>query len=264
MIIGCWGEDKSCKTTFALTFPKPLVFMEFDIGGFDRAIYRFQEEFDSGAIKYEAFPMPMTFGKFDPAKLTVGPSKTIVGMKELFYKWAGRYIANLQDEKVATVVIDTATLLHSINADCYLQELQEKQLPINPVTGKGSDGKDLRSQLIQVEYREPNNRMRGILYNAKSAKKHLVLVHHADDEYKPMPQKDGSLAMAPTGKRKRKGFATLGDSADVIIHTYWDDQKMKPFAKVDLAEVKQLEGMVFETPTYDKISKVIKMIKGIS
>ena len=56
MIIGAWGEDKCCKTTFALTFPKPMVFMEFDIGGFDRAIYRFQNEFDKGLIKYESYP----------------------------------------------------------------------------------------------------------------------------------------------------------------------------------------------------------------
>ncbi len=262
MIIGAWGEDKCCKTTFALTFPKPLIFMEFDIGGFDRAIYRFQEEFNSGLIQYEAFPMPMTFGKFNPQELSILPSKIIVGMKELFYKWASRYIVYLQDDKVATIVLDTATLLHSINADCYLQELQERQMPLR-ADGKGSDGKDLRTQLIQIEYREPNNRMRGILYNAKSHGKHLVLVHHARDEYKPMPQRDGTIATSATGKRERAGFATLGDSADVILNTYWDSKTNKPYAKIDLAEVKTLESMIFEEPTFDKIDRAIKMIKGM-
>ena len=103
MICGCWGEDKCCKTTFALTFPKPLIFMEFDIGGFHRAIYRFQQEFDQGLIKYEAYPMPMTFGKFDPSKLEVRPSKTIVGMKELFYQWAAKYIQHLQSPEVQSI-----------------------------------------------------------------------------------------------------------------------------------------------------------------
>ena len=37
MIFVLWGEDKSCKNTLAFTFPKPLVDMEFDIGGFERA-----------------------------------------------------------------------------------------------------------------------------------------------------------------------------------------------------------------------------------
>ena len=73
MIAGIWGEDKSCKTTLALTFPKPLIFMEFDIGGFQRAIYRFNGDYQSGLIKYESYPMPMTFGKFDLQSWKSGP-----------------------------------------------------------------------------------------------------------------------------------------------------------------------------------------------
>ena len=261
MIVGTWGEDKTCKSTFALTFPKPMVFMEFDIGGFDRAIYRFQSEFDSGAIKYEAYPLPMTFGKFDPAKLEVRPSKVIVGMKELFYEWASKYISHLKDDNIKPIVIDTATLLKTITDDCYLQELQENQLPIDNF-GKGKDGKPMRVQLLQIEYREPNNRMRGILYQAKSSKKHLVLVHHARDKYGPMPTRDGSIATGPTGKRERAGFATLGDSADVILHNYWDKTKMKPYAEVELAEVKALEGMVFEEPSYQLLESSIRFHKA--
>lgn len=264
MIFGLWGEDKTCKTTLALTFPKPLIFMEFDIGGFNRAIYRFQQEFDQGLIKYEAYPMPMTFGKFDPSKLEVRPSKIVVGMKELFYKWAAKYISHLQNPEVASIVIDTATLHKTITDDAYLQELQEKQMPLDPITGKGSDGKTLRTQLQQIEYREPNTRTRGILYQAKANNKHLILVHHARDEYKPMPQRDGTIATSATGKRERAGFSTLGDSADVIVYTYWDSNENKPYCKVDLAEVKSLEGMVFVEPTYEKISKVINYMKGIT
>jgi len=276
-IIGVWGEDKSCKTTFALTFPKPLVFMEFDIGGFDRAIYRFEKDniivreddewrlqTTSNVIKYEAYPLPMTFGKFNPAKLEVRPSKVVVGMKELFYGWASKYITYLQDNKVATIVIDTATLMKQVCDDCYLQEMQEKQLEtMDPTTHLDKDKKPLRTQLQQIEYKEPNTRMRGILYQAKSHNKNLVLVHHARDEYKPMPQRDGTIATSATGRRERAGFATLGDSADVILYAYWDSNKAKPFCKVELAEVKQLEGIVFEEPTYEKIDRAIKMIKGI-
>lgn len=262
MIFGLWGEDKSCKTTLALTFPKPMVYMEFDIGGFDRAIYRFQKEFDQGLIRYEPYPLPMTFGKFDPSALTVRPSKVIVGMKELFYQWASKYITHLRDPAVASIVIDTFTLHYGVTCDGYLQEKQELQLPLRP-DGKGNDGKELRSQLIQIEYKEPNTRIRGIIYNAKAAKKHLILVHHARDEYKPMPQRDGTIANSATGKRERAGFATLGDSADVIVHTYWDGKNMKPYCKVELAEVKTLEGMVFEEPSFAKIDRAIKMMKGL-
>lgn len=262
MIFGLWGEDKTCKTTLALTFPKPLIFMEFDIGGFQRAIYRFNGDYQAGLIRYEAYPLPMTFGKFDPAKLEVRPSKLVVGMKELFYEWASNYIKHLQDPEVKSIVIDTATLHKTITDDAYLQELQEKQLPLR-VDGMGSDGKPIRTQLLQIEYKEPNTRTRGILYQAKANNKHLVLVHHARDEYKPMPQRDGTIATSATGKRERAGFSTLGDSADVIVHTYWDSKVNKPFCKVELAEVKTLEGMVFEEPSYEKIRQTINMMKGI-
>lgn len=268
-IYGIWGEDKACKSTLALSFPRPMVFMEFDIGGFVRACRNLphlpiKDWFDQGLIRYEAYPLPMTFGKFDPASLTMKPSKLIVGMKELFYQFATSYIKHLQDKDIATIVIDTATILKTVTDDCYLQELQEKQLPLDPVTGLGSDKKPLRVQLLQIEYKEPNNRTRGIYYNAKSHGKNLVLVHHARDEYKPQLQKDGTIANSPTGKRERSGFATLGDSADVIVYTYWDGKTKKPYCKVELAEVKELEGMVFEEPSYDKIVKVIKMIRGES
>jgi len=267
-IYGFWGEDKSTKSTLALSFPKPLVFMEFDIGGFARACRNLphlpiKDWYDQGLIKYEAYPLPMTFGKFDPTKLEIRPSKLVVGMKELFYHWATEYVKHLQDPDIASIVIDTATILKTVTDDCYLQELQEKQLPLDPITGLGSDKKSLRTQLLQIEYKEPNSRTRGIYYNAKSHNKHLVLVHHARDEYKPMPQRDGSMANAPTGKRERSGFATLGDSADIIAYTYWDDKLKKPYCKIELAEVKELEGVVFETPTFQKIQSAIDMIKGM-
>jgi len=268
MIVGIWGEDKTCKTSLALTFPKPMVIMEMDIGGYDRAKYRFQDDINKGLIKYEPYPMPLTFGTLnmegllDPSKLEIKPSKQVIGMKELFYKWAASYLRHLKDINIASIVIDTATLLYSITCDSYLQELQEKQLPLN-ANGLGRDGKQLRSQLLQIEYREPNNRMRGIIYNAKASGKHLIMTHHARDEYKPMPQRDGSIANSQTGKRERAGFSTLGDSADVIVHTFWDGVKNIPTCTVDLAEVKPLEGMLLETPTYEKIASRIKFFKGI-
>ena len=69
-------------------------------------------------------------------------------------------------------------------------------------------------------------------------------------------------SLAPSSKRVRSGFTTLGDSADVIVHNYWDPIKRKPYCKVELAEVMELNGMVFETPTYDLIAKAIEMIRG--
>ncbi len=276
MIFGIWGPDKSCKTTLALSAPKPLVVMEFDIGGFERAKRNLPhlpiaDWVRQGLIRYEAYPMPVQVGQLDPATMSVRPSKIIVGIKELFYRWLTAYLGHLRDTNLASVVVDTSTLLYSITCDGYLQEKQEIQLDSR---GNILPGEKLRVQLTQLEYREPNNRMRGIIYNAKAAGKNLILTHHERDEYKLQPQKDGSLAQSPTGRKERAGFATLGDSADFIVHTYIKEEIQPvqpgqkptylrvPYCKVELASVQELVGMELATPTFDMIDRIAKMMRG--
>jgi len=76
--------DKTCKSTLAFTFPKPLVVMEFDIGGYERAIGRFKQEEASGQILHERYVMPFQSGEIDQIKLTVWPSKIVQGVKEIW------------------------------------------------------------------------------------------------------------------------------------------------------------------------------------
>jgi len=265
MIFVLWGEDKSCKTTLALSFPKPLIHMEFDVGGFKRANRNLphlpiKDWTDQGLIKHEEYIVPFQIGSIDPIQNIIRPSKIVVGMKELFYKFAGSFIKHL-DEDWATIVVDTGTLLYDITCEGYKQEKQELQLPLK-ADGMGSDGKPLRVGLLPIEYREPYIRMRGFAYQAKAKGKHLVMTHHAADEYGLVRQKDGTLGEGKTGKRIMHGWTQWGDSADVIVHTWWDSKATKPYCNAELAEVKELEGMVFEEPTYDKISSTIKMIRG--
>lgn len=263
MIFGLWGPDKSCKNTLAMTFPKPIIDMELDIGGFARANRNLphlpiKDWVGQGLIKLEQYVMPFQSGIVDPTKLTVRPSKTIQGMKELWYKWLINYIKHL-DEDYATVVIDTTTLLWEICCSGYLQEKQEIQFDAK---GNLLPKEKLRVSLLPVEYREPNIRMRGVIYQAKAHNKHLVLTHHESDEYGPVLQKDGSIVEGRTGRKARHGWAPLGDGADVIVRTWWDGKDNIPWCEVELAEVKELEGMKFKEPTYDKIQKAINMIRG--
>lgn len=253
IIFGIWGEDKTAKTTLALTFPKPLVHMEFDVGGFERAKYRFKKDIASGDITTKIYAIPFQYGNFDPNKLTIRPSNKIVGMKELFYKWLADYMSHLQNDKVSTIVIDTATLLWEIVCTGYLQEKQELRSPTDKP----------RVSLLPIEYREPNIRMRGIVYQAKAHGKHLVLTHHSRDQYGVMPVR-GEMVEQKTGKRERSGWTPLGDGADIIVHTYTkkDTKGILPYCTVELAEVLSLVGMEFKEPSYDKIAKTIAMMRG--
>ena len=262
-----WGEDKSCKDTLGLSFPKPLVVMEFDIGGFARANRNLphlpiKDWYTQGLIKLDQFIVPFQIGRLDPIENIIRPTKIIVGMKELFYQFAGKFIGYLQDTETKTIMVDTGTLLYDITCQGYLQELQEKQMPMRPNTNLGSDGKPLRTSLLPIEYREPYIRMRGFAYQAKAHGKNLVVTHHASDEYGLVPGSGGTLVEGRTGKRVMHGWAQWGDSADVVGHTYWDSKEKKPYFKVELAEVKELEGMEFDEPTYDKINNTIQMIRG--
>ncbi|GAG36888.1 unnamed protein product, partial [marine sediment metagenome] len=68
-------------------------------------------------------------------------------------------------------------------------------------------------------------------------------------------------------KRKRSGFASLGDSTDLMFHTYTkqdnETKATKFYCKVDEQSVPPgLIGMEFEDPSYDGIMKAIRMIQG--
>ena len=266
MIFIIWGEDKGCKTTLALSMPKPIVHMEFDVGGFARARrnvgdLHIKDWADQGLIKTEPYIMPFQMGNLD-ATNAVRPSKIVVGVKELFYEFAGNFIKHLKDPNIATIAVDTGTLLYEITCTGYLQEKQEIQLDASGNLLPSERNKGLRVSLLPIEYREPYIRMRGFIYQAKAHGKHLVMTHHATDEYGLVRLKDGTLGEGKTGKRVLHGWGQLGDDADIIIHTWWDSQLKKPYGKVEIAEVKELEGMIFETPTYDNIMTSVKMIRG--
>ncbi len=277
IIFVLWGEDKSQKNTLALSFPKPLVDMEFDIGGFDRANRNvikppdpktgyvglnipIKDWFKQRLITVEPYVMPFQIGDLDPITSIIRPSKRIVGVKELFYKFAAKFIQHLKDPELKTIMVDTGTLLHEVTSQGFLQEKQEAQFGPN---GNLLPGEKLMTTLFPpVLYRDINIRMRGFIYQAKAHRKNLVLTHHATDEYGMVKGSGGSIVNDKTGKRALHGWSQLGDGADVVVYTYWDKTKMKPYCKVELAEVKELEDMVFEEPTYDKIQKVIKMVRG--
>ena len=258
-----WGEDKSCKNTLAESFPKPIVVMELDIGGFRRSCRNLpnlpiKDWYDQGLITVEQFIMPFQMTTEDIK--AVRPTKTVIGIKELFYQFAGSFLSHLNDPSVASIVVDTGTLLYDITCQGYLQELQEKQLPLQP-NGMGRDGKPLRTQLQPPEYREPYIRMRGFAYQAKAHNKHLVVTHHASDEYGLVKKRDGTLGEGKTGTRVMHGWGQWGDSADVLGHTYWDKTTNKPYFRAELAEVKELEGMVIEEPSFEKLDFLIKNMR---
>jgi len=270
--------------------------MEFDIGGKDRALrndsrYKFREAVSSGEIFSQleytdkakhpytldlTYVMPLQIADFDPVKGVVRASKRVVGMKELWYRFLSHYyhLLDVPDSICTSVCIDTATVMWETCHNALLQEKQEAQLDANG--NIKPQYKELRESLIQIEYSEANRRMRGLVYQAKAKGKNLILVHHADDEYGNVLGKDGTITKGLTGRRKRKGWGQLGDSADMIVHTYLKDEpvlnsgkptgaKVKvPYCTIELAELLELSGMEIREPTFDQIETMLRMMRGES
>lgn len=264
IVCGIWGNDKTGKSSLALTFPKPMLYMEFDLGGYDRAKYGYngmgitpRDLEASGDIVIMQYVAPWQ-GIIDGA--TVRPSKIIIGIKELWYKFLGDYINKfLSDPKFVTGVFDTGTLLWEMDHTAYLQEKQEVQLDPQ---GNLKPNERLRVSLKGVEYREPNIRMRGLVYHARVQGKNLVLTHHSRDEYKPMfNSTTGVLEDTKTGKRERAGFGSLGDGTDWMVHTTRDNDGFHGL--MDEGSVPDcVVGTVINNPTYDGIMSAVDMALG--
>jgi len=290
MILIIWGEDKSTKSTVAMTvvdvYP-PAAYMEFDIGGFDRAKGRFRQQIKDGKFIREYqfrgmskpvaldYVMPVQGVSIDPKTIEIRPSKMVVGMKELWYRFYAHFMALLADEKISSIIVDTGTLLWSVCCDGLLQEKQETQCDDR---GNLLPGQKLRQQLLEIEYKDANQRMRSLFYQAKARKKNLIVVHHATDEYKNMLVK-GELTKAPTGKRKIHGWRQLGDSADMVINVYIKMEKQTapyqadvmgreikelpvPHCSVDLCEKLEMVGMEFREPTFEQLEGVLNIFRG--
>ncbi len=258
MIVGIWGNDKTGKTSLALSFPKPIYFMEFDLGGFDRAKYRFKPHIESGEITYQKYVVPL---QGIPGEVTFRPSKIITGVKEFWYEFLQDYIGFLnRDNGIVTGVIDTGTLLWETICTAYLQEKQELQLDAK---GNVIGNKELRTSLMPIEYREPNIRMRGLLYQARVHEKNLILTHHSRDTYASRPNpKTGVFEEVRTDQKERAGFNSLGDSTDLMLNTFRENGVFK-CRVCDESIPPSLVGTVIDNPSWDKVHDMMEVLNGV-
>lgn len=207
-VIVLWGDEGTWKTTFGLTYPKPLVHIETDVGGFNRAAWRI----DTRGIATTTYIPPLPMEESGTKKITVKFPKKLIGIKELWQQIFMEYVKACRDPKVKTIMIDSATELWSICHRGYLQELQETQL----AGGMKETDKLFRSNIIPVEYSDPNARMRQLINAAKSYQKYLVLTHYSKDVYVTV-QKGEKTESMPSGEVKPDGFNDTGRLADLII-----------------------------------------------
>jgi len=258
LVVAVWGAEKTCKTTMALTFPKPMYHFDLDVGGFERA----RDRFEGQDIVSESFATPLQVERLmGKVNVTTRASRRIVGVREVWQEFLVKYVELLKDEKLETIVIDSATQLWTICHQGFLQERQENQKPGTPP----------RESLLPIEYGEPNARMRSILYAARSYKKNLVLTHYPRDVYAQKVTAKG-IEDYKTGGIEIDGFRQTSALVDVVVSTYLSevslpDQKNKvkvPAANVTLSGIGL--GMIGKglEPTYDGLVRLYEECKKAS
>lgn len=212
MIAALWGNEKSWKTTMALTWPKPLVHFDLDVGGFSRAAWRL----DTTNIESKSYPTPIQMEKL-LGQVKEGVSikfpKKLIGIKEVWQQIVIDFVAAVNRPDVQTIVIDSATQLWSLCHRGRLQELQEVQ----EARSKGKIiENDLRERLQPIEYAEPNDRMRTLIYTARSYSKHLVLTHYPRDVY-GQKVTDRGVEDYKTGEVEPDGFKDTQKLVDIVV-----------------------------------------------
>lgn len=227
-IVALCGEEGTCKTTMALTFPKPLSHLDVDVGGYARAAWRL----DVSQAESHSFPKPLT--EADIAKMkgqaianpkastrSLGVPKKIEGMKELWQNIIDQIVKDALNQEVRTIVIDSATMHYKIGCDAYLQELQEKQLYKHKTNSQTRnipfDENNFREKLQPVEYGNVYDRLQRVYHTCRSYRKNLVLVHYPTDEYGTIPDGRGGLVDGKTGKVIMDGYKDTAKFADIVM-----------------------------------------------
>lgn len=254
MIVLLGGEEKTGKTTFALTFPKPMTYFEFDIGGFDRAASRFSATELSGITGLKFSPTVHMLLLKDKTK--IGTLK-IVGEKERWQNFILAYNNACTSADCQTIVLDTWFQVYELVRQAYLQLLQEAQLD-EAGNLKKTETK-FRETLQQVEYTQPYSKLRSLIFYAKASGKNLVLTTYDADEYKPQISDDGKIRDVRTGKKIMAGWKETEKHADLALWTFLDGTS--PSARITLPGIAKLDqvGEVLPKNSYDCLMKVLSL-----
>jgi len=228
MIAAIWGPEKSWKSTMALTFPKPMYHFDLDIGGFGRAAWRLKPE-ELAQVESKSYPTPIQLEKLI-GQVKDGPSirfpKKLFGIKEVWQRIVVDFVAACNNPKFLSIAFDSATQLWFICHRGFLQEVQERQVyrylhnkDGNLIPGreeKNFPGNEFREKLQSIEYGDPNDRMRSLIYAARSFGKHLILTHYPRDVY-GQRLTDRGIEEYKTGEIEPDGFKDTQKLVDIVI-----------------------------------------------
>lgn len=244
------GDNKTTKTTLALSGPKPLRHYDLDLG-YERASHRFNGQ----EILSTRYTTPAQGVDILQGKVRVRSRNVLHGVRELWDQWVEDYITALRDDHWVTHAIDTGSQLWETCHRGFLQEQQEAQLRENPAT------KDVKETLGTYGYAEPNARMRAMYAAARTYGRNLIITHYLKPEYQDIITEKG-IQSGTTGRMIMDGYKHTIGLCDIAVTTFLRDNV--PFCRIDFCGLDlRAQGMELKEPTWDKIMDIVEKLRAL-
>jgi hypothetical protein len=162
----------------------------------------------------------------------------------LWHKLQTEYARVLEDKDVATIVVDSASLLRQAASLSHLADIQKTE--------------PTRKSLTPFEYLIPNSELREFIIQADLHGKQLILIHHTKPKY---------VGGVETEEREADGFGETGDLVDV---EFWMGKRKNsngmtiPYGVFRNCGVcMKAEGMEVEEPTFTKLETLINNMRNL-
>jgi len=220
------GPPGTVKTTTAMTWPGKVMIYDFDLGA--QRAWKVRELMAQGVVKVKQVPIP--------EKSITTRYQRMEGFRDIWREFTKDFFETCENPEYRTIVIDTMTYEWSLCCDAYLEELQDAQLEREP------NKKDIRRQLTQMEFREPNARQSTLFSTARGYGKWLIMVAHEADDYAVLKDPEGREVKDEDGRpvsvvvgSKPDGFKRTVGMSDWV---FWfrteqkDGEVPVPFAKI--------------------------------
>lgn len=187
IFVAVWSREKVGKTHFALTFPDPIYFCNFDMG-----VAELLWKFPNREIYVKDYISPKL-------ELDAEAAETLLTVFLADVWWAVQ-------QKSGTIVIDTGTVLWQIIQKVRLDEIKKKR-----------EAKGLN--LFPYDYADANGFFEHLILRIKGSPLNLVVLHRAGEQYNASGNKTGKFEM-----HGHKGMPYL---AQVVVHLVKDGLKTK-------------------------------------
>lgn len=218
--LNVWGEEKTGKTSFALSFPRPMFFFNFDLGV--QELLEVRPELAEG-LQVATYLLP--------------PNPTLEKGEEILQEFVDDWYAALEAEEGGTIVLDTGTQLKELAT--YVKMTQKLEAKIRAAAALAAKKKEAFDpdavQIMRPDYAGRNQFMNAILsLPSLFPNKHAVFLWKAKEKYtsngQPTGQYDGDLFKdAPyiaQGTFQRKKF---GQGKEVTFATRIEDWRENPY-----------------------------------